>query len=104
MIKKILFIILLVPTTALSDPATDKRAGKDYAPEFVLIDILIYRPIGFAATVAGTGLFVAISPLTAFAQIAPPHDAFQKAADVLIFAPGEFTFVRPVGDRTMGDY
>jgi hypothetical protein len=37
--------------------------------------------------------------LTAFASIPAPHDAFQKTFNVLVAAPGIYTFVRPVGDR-----
>jgi hypothetical protein len=70
-------------------------------PAFTLLDILIYRPIGLAATLAGIGLFVGISPLTALASIPRPHDAFPQAFDILINTPGAYTFVRPLGDRTI---
>ncbi|MGJ0485098.1 MAG: hypothetical protein ACR65R_11280 [Methylomicrobium sp.] len=70
-------------------------------PAFTLLDILIYRPIGLAATIAGLGLFVGISPLTALASIPRPHDAFPQAFDILVNTPGAYTFIRPLGDRTI---
>lgn len=70
-------------------------------PGWVLVDILLYRPAGLVATVAGAGVFVAMAPLTALAQTVPPHDAFDKTAEILIGIPGHFTFVRPLGARTL---
>jgi hypothetical protein len=70
-------------------------------PAFTLLDILIYRPIGLAATLAGVGLFVGISPLTALASIPRPHDAFPQAFDILVNTPAAYTFTRPLGDRSI---
>jgi hypothetical protein len=70
-------------------------------PAFTLLDILIYRPIGLAATLAGMGLFVGISPLTALASIPRPHDAFPQAFDILVNTPAAYTFARPLGDRSI---
>jgi hypothetical protein len=56
--------------------------------------------VGLAATVIGTGLFIGMSPLTAFASIPEPHDAFAKTSSILILSPAIYTFIRPVGDRS----
>jgi len=61
------------------------------------LDLILYRPLGLAATVAGCGAFVALLPFTAFANISPPHDAFDLTADMLVYKPAGFTFDRPVG-------
>jgi hypothetical protein len=102
--KKILLTLILISTITLSVPAFAENTKKVYDPGFVMLDILVYRPLGLAVTIVGTGLFVAMSPLTAMAQIAPPHDAFEKTADILIVTPGEYTFTRPVGDRSLAHY
>jgi hypothetical protein len=94
--KQIVASVLLVLTLIV--PISSKADEQDYSPFFVIPDILIYRPIGIVATVVGAGVFTAISPLTAIAQISPPHDAFNKTADILILGPGRFTFDRPVGN------
>lgn len=63
-----------------------------------LVDVILARPAGLMATIFGSALFVAISPLTAFATIPPPHNAFDIAANKLILTPADFTFNRPVGN------
>ena len=73
-------------------------------PAFKFLDILIYRPIGLAATLAGTGLFVGLSPLTALASIPRPHNAFEETYKILIRIPGAYTFIRPVGDTSLPSY
>lgn len=70
---------------------------RPYPPAIHLVDVLIYRPVGLIATVAGTALFIGISPLTGLAAISPPHDSFKRMAGILIWAPGKFTFDRPMG-------
>ena len=91
-------------TATKTEAKTEAKTNEHYSRFFVVPDILIYRPVGFAFTVAGAALFVAISPLTAFANIAPPHDAFEKAKDILIMAPASYTFLRPVGNNSATDY
>lgn len=62
-----------------------------------LVDIVLYRPFGLVTTIVGAAFLVGTSPLTALAAISPPHDAFQKAADLLVVRPARFTFDRPLG-------
>jgi len=106
--KQLLLALTLLFTVSLFSPAyaeeTEIEANEHYSPFFVIPDILIYRPVGLAFTVIGSALFVAISPLTAFANISPPHDAFEKTKDILIMAPASYTFFRPVGNMSVTDY
>lgn len=80
------------------------RAPDRSDPGFVVLDVLIYRPFGVALTALGTAVFVAMSPLTALASIPEPHDAFEKTYQVLIRTPVRYTFVRPVGDKSLSPY
>lgn len=64
----------------------------------VLADVAVVRPLSFVGLVAGTAVFVALSPLTAIATIPAPHTAFQDMADVIVVKPAKYTFVRPAGD------
>lgn len=75
------------------------QSVEETQPGFVLLDVILYRPVGLAATIIGTGVFIGISPLTALASIPAPHDAFVKTSNILIRAPADYTFVRPVGNR-----
>ncbi len=77
--------------------ATTHSDTSEYNPYFVPFDLLLFRPLGLATTIAGSALFVAMSPVTALTAIAPPHDAFERVADVFIIVPGTYTFLRPMG-------
>ena len=88
---------ILILITALLASINTANAKPFQASLLDVVDILIYRPAGLATTIAGTGLFIGISPLTALTSISPPHDAFNRAAAILIVTPAKFTFDRPLG-------
>lgn len=73
------------------------NTGKDTLWPYTLSDLLLLRPFGFGLTALGASLFVATSPIIGIANLAPPHDAFDKAAAALVLAPYGFTFQRPLG-------
>ncbi|HWO99452.1 MAG TPA: hypothetical protein VNL74_02340 [Methylococcus sp.] len=86
--------------TGQGDPPTMASATKFQGPMSaieVLNELLIMRPVGLIATIAGTAVFIATSPLSGLASIAPPHDAFLKASDALVVGPAAWTFSRPFG-------
>lgn len=55
-------------------------------------DLLVVRPLGAAATIGGFGLFAVASPFAAMA------DGTEEVFDTLVTKPGEYTFVRDLGD------
>ena len=55
-------------------------------------DLLLVRPIGAAATVAGFGVFAVASPFAAMA------DATDEVFSTLVENPADYTFVRDLGD------
>jgi len=55
-------------------------------------DLLVVRPLGAAATIGGFGLFAVASPFAAMA------DSTEDVFDTLVTKPGEYTFVRDLGD------
>lgn len=93
--KKLLFSVVILVLSA--NAVAEIPPPRHQPPAIHLVDVLIYRPVGLVATLAGTALFVGISPLTGLAAISPPHDAFKKMAGILIWAPAKFTFDRPMG-------
>jgi hypothetical protein len=90
---KIKILVLAIMMLGMTNIA---HAQNEQPPVVALIDVILYRPLGLVATVVGSAAFVAISPLTAFAAISPPHDAFEKTADLLIMKPAKYTFDRPL--------
>ena len=95
--KLIRFVILL--SIMFCSAVARSQSVEETDPGFVLLDVLLYRPVGFAVTIIGAGVFVGLSPLTALASIPAPHDAFLKTSNILILAPAAYTFIRPIGDR-----
>ncbi len=77
--------------------STPLQAQQQPPAGMFLFDIILFRPVGFVATIAGTAAFVGMSPLTAFANIPYPHDAFNRTAEFLIKQPARYTFQRPLG-------
>ena len=68
-------------------------------PGFVLLDVILYRPVGLVVTALGAVSLIAVSPLIGLASIPEPHDAFTQTSDILFVAPATYTFIRPIGDR-----
>ena len=95
---KKLVLILLLSVDLMFSSAVMAEDTIDYNPGLAIVDLILYRPLGVAATVVGSALFVGFRPFTAIAQISPPHDAFKKTAAILARAPFEYTFSRPLGE------
>jgi hypothetical protein len=96
--RKLIRFVILISIMSCSAVA-HSQSVEATDPGFVLLDILLYRPVGFVVTIIGAAAFVGLSPLTAFASIPAPHDAFLKTSNILILAPAAYTFIRPIGDR-----
>jgi len=59
-------------------------------------DFLLLRPVGFAATVIGAGVFVLSLPWSLLGR------NVDEAAQKLVVEPAKFTFTRPLGDLPDG--
>lgn len=97
MLKKIIFSFALLSLISFSNLAKAEAEIGKYDPLFALTDIVFLRPMGLVATVAGSALFIGLSPVTALASITPPHDAFSHMGHYLVLTPVKFTFSRPIG-------
>jgi len=91
-----LVVGLALTTIALADSGTctpcddsDWTVARGFA---AVGDLLVVRPLGTAATIGGFGLFAVASPFAAMA------DATDEVFDTLVQEPGEYTFVRDLGD------
>jgi len=60
-----------------------------------IVDLVVLRPLGCVATVAGAGLFVLTLPFTV------PTRSVGKSAEVFVVAPYRYTFSRPFPDRDL---
>jgi hypothetical protein len=110
-IRKILLILLtlsLVTGSLYSTSRAEEYFGKDdpVAQGWSAVDVLVARPLGFAAAVVGSGVFVAALFFTAPVDIAasisgsPPH-AIKDSAKMFILSPLKFSFVREFPDENI---
>lgn len=87
---KACFIALVFAVTPLVAAAEDTVSG-DKATDMV-VDLVVVRPLGLAATVIGTVLTVVALPFTL------PGGNAGASAHELIVRPAEYTFNRPLGE------
>jgi ABC-type molybdate transport system permease subunit len=81
MLIAVTLIISSAPVFAYQDEGMD-----------MTMDVLIVRPVGLAATVLGTALFIVALPF------AIASGSVGATACALVVMPCKYTFVRPIGD------
>lgn len=87
--RKKLFVLLLVFALIISAvPAF----ANDPTDAEIIPDILLARPLGVAAVVLGSAIFVVALPAALVSR------SVGKTAERLVLDPVEFTFVRPLGN------
>ncbi len=87
--------VLALTTAGPATGAEAEAAQAGVTPEEIgakVLDVVVLRPLGAVATVAGFGFFVASLPIVA------PTREIGWTWDVFVLAPAEYTFVRPVGE------
>lgn len=60
-----------------------------------IVDLVVLRPVGIIATLAGTGLFVVTLPFTI------PTHSVDKSVQRFVVAPFNYTFSRPFPDKDL---
>jgi hypothetical protein len=92
--KKLLAIavILVVGSMSLAVEGWAQTKNPDDLP---LADLFIARPLGVAAGIVGTGLFIVSLPFTI------PAKSVDNAAKMLIRDPFRFSFSRPFPDESL---
>jgi len=86
---KKMFIILTVCIITLTYTIAYAENNND---EWIIGDVFLARPIGLAAVVFGTAVFVISSPISLLTGDTT------KVAEELIADPWDYTFNRPLGD------
>jgi hypothetical protein len=96
--KRFLTIFFCAALLAGSTQSATAAAFDDNTFEATAADIIVVRPVSFAATIIGSALFLVSFPVAAIAGNV--HDT----AEALVYTPGRNTFTRPVGElSTLGD-
>jgi len=84
--------MLLSAAPAFAAPEDEPGAGEMAA------DIIVARPLGLLATIAGGAAFVVSLPFSALGGNVP------EAAEALFLGPAKSTFVRCLGCKSSGRY
>jgi len=90
-------LVMIVAAALIAVPcggvlAQDQPYVKDRDPGAMTADLVLARPVGLAAIVVGTAVFVLSIPFSVIGG--NTGQAWQK----LVMDPTEYTFVRPLGD------
>lgn len=105
----LMFLVLAFITATLSSHlfAWDKWKKDDpFTDEWNMIDLLVARPLGVAASVVGLGIFTISLPFTLTVDIFARTDnktssAVSDSAKILILNPLKFSFTREFPDENM---
>jgi hypothetical protein len=86
------FIALVFAVAPLSASAENSDTVTGDKATDMVVDLVVVRPLGVAATVIGTVLTVVGLPFTI------PSGSVESSARELIVKPAEYTFSRPLGE------
>lgn len=84
--------LILSPLCALAEKADQESYKESNDPMAMTLDLVIARPVGLVAMLAGTVLFVVSVPFSALGGNT------EEAWDSLVVSPAEYTFQRPLGE------
>ncbi len=92
--KKTLVLLMasLFLFTLGAAPVYARGEGDSAEMLYIILDFTMARPAGLAITVFGAAFFLAALPLSA------PLGDHEKVLRIFVVEPGEFTFLRPLGE------
>ena len=89
-------ILCLISTTSVVFAETSEATEEvvqEVSAEAMIADLFFLRPLGFAATVVGSAVWILALPFTL------PTKSNKKAAEKLVVEPAKYTFSRPLGQN-----
>ena len=91
-----LLAVLLAVSSQWAAAQQESTVSGDKATDMV-VDAVVMRPLGLAATLVGAVITVVALPFTI------PSGSVESSAQALIVEPAEYTFKRPLGDFSDSD-
>lgn len=88
----LLMISLVIGSLCSTGLASDKLTEDPTVQGWSVVDLFVVRPLGVAAGIGGTVIFVASLPFTV------PSGSVGNAAKMFIAQPFQFSFLREVPD------
>ncbi len=92
--RRVSFVLLVVGVITFSLNIEGSAQIKSPDDEIPMMDILIARPMGVAAGIVGTALFVVTLPFTV------PTSSVDRSAKMFITDPFHFSFCRKFPDES----
>lgn len=90
---KAFFLVLIVSLVVTGVSSIGWAQADPIADEYNILDVLVARPLGVAAGILGTGVFILSLPFTI------PTGGVDAAAQTFIMEPFKFSFTRPFPDE-----
>ncbi|MEW6078151.1 MAG: hypothetical protein AB1724_10090 [Thermodesulfobacteriota bacterium] len=87
----LLVLIAALVTAPLAASARQMSDINEVNGGTITADFLVCRPLGLAATILGSALFVVSLPFSALG------DNIDQVGNILVVEPARFTFTRPLG-------
>ena len=88
----LVLLVTWIPPLAMAEEEQYRdTSAKDASAPAMMIDLVVYRPVGIALTAVGAAFFVVSLPFTAAAG------STDEAGQTLVGKPFQFTFDRPLG-------
>jgi hypothetical protein len=94
-IRALATVVIALTVVAQAAPAAaTARDFEDRGRVNILFDIMVLRPLGFAATALGSALFaIPVAPIMAITR---PQE-MRKPLEFLVLRPARYTFSDPIG-------
>jgi len=89
-------IVAILITLLILASASLVYAGEQPDTTNIVADIVIIRPLGFAALIGGSVLYIVSWPIAAITH------STDRTYQVLVKEPCEFVFKRPIGEFSTG--
>jgi hypothetical protein len=89
-------ILCLISATSVAFAETSEATEEvvqEVSAEAMIVDLFLLRPVGFAATIVGSAVWVLALPFTL------PTKSNKKAAEKLVVEPAKYTFSRRLGQN-----
>ena len=83
--------MLITAPLVYAEKAYTKDVAEEVSGEEMILDLIVLRPVGFAATIIGTAAFVVSLPFTLLLK------QTNEAAQKMVVKPGKYTFTRRLG-------
>jgi hypothetical protein len=87
-----LFLASVLPPAPALANETGTEDNDDVA---IVFDLVVTRPLGLVATVAGTAIFIVALPFSV------PTGSVEKTFNALVKQPFRYTFVREMGESSV---